>query len=245
MQRSQSTIILKRVLAFAGLVAALPGAAYAQAYSCSIPATLPRPHPELPTADEPSRVLPIGGYTLAITWAPQYCRGNAHKPSAQLECGSGNRFGFTLHGLWPDGIGKTWPQYCHATPLLPRRTIAAHLCATPSAQLVQHEWAKHGTCTADAPAQFFARSRRLYSRLRYPDMNALSRRPLTVSRFADAMARANPGLSADMMRITADRQGWLEEVWLCLGKDYRYRRCPATQGGLAPGARLKIWRGER
>ena len=28
----------------------------------------------------------------------------------------------------------------------------------------------------DTPAAFFARSRRLYARLRYPDMNALSRR---------------------------------------------------------------------
>ena len=235
-----------RVLSAAvALLAAVPSAAHAQAYACAIPSTLPRPHPELPSASEPARVLPIGGYTLAISWAPQYCHRNARNPSARLECGSGNRFGFTLHGLWPDGIGKTWPQYCHATTLLPHQTIAAHLCATPSVQLVQHEWAKHGTCTSDTPAQFFARSRRLYGRLRYPDMNALSRRPLTAGRFAEALARANPGLSADMMRITADRQGWLEEVWLCLGKDYRYRRCPVTQGGLPPSATLKIWRGIR
>jgi ribonuclease T2 len=237
---------MRALLAPLSLIAlAAPASAHAQAYSCAIPATIPRPHPELPSPSEPARVMPIGGYTFAITWAPQYCHRSAREPSAKFECGSGNRFGFTLHGLWPDGIGKVWPQYCHATTLLPRPVIAAHLCATPSAQLVQHEWAKHGTCTSDTPAQFFARSRRLYARLRYPDMDALSRRPLTAGDFADAMAAANPGLSADMMRVTADRRGWLEEVWICLDSAYRYRRCPATQGGLAPNATLKIWRGVR
>src|SRR3546814_19482213 len=67
---------------------------------------------------------------------------------------------------------------------------------------------KHGTCTRDTPAQFFDRSRRLYARLRYPDMDALSRRKLTAGAFAEAMARANPGLKADMLRVTANRHGW-------------------------------------
>jgi len=53
------------------------------------------------------------------------------------------------------------------------------------------------------------------------------------------VARANPGLRADIMRVTANRQGWLEEVWVCLDKGYRYRRCPSFQGGLKPTARLR------
>jgi len=233
-------------VAAAVVTAMLPAAAEAQAYACSVPKTLPQPRPDLPSRSEPKRVLPIGSYTLAVRWAPQYCHANARDRDARFECGSGNRFGFTLHGLWPDGVGKAWPQYCRATTLLPRPVIAAHLCATPSVQLIQHEWAKHGTCTADTPARFFARSRALYARLRYPDMDALSRRRgLTAGQFAAAMARSNPGLRADMMRVTANRQGWLEEVWLCLDKAYRYRRCPSFQGGLPANARLKIWRGVR
>jgi len=225
--------------------AALPAAAHAQAYSCSIPSTLPRPHPELPSASEPQRIVPIGGYTLAISWAPEYCQNNGREPGARLECGGGNRFGFTLHGLWPDGIGKAWPQYCKAAALLPQPVIAAHLCANPSVQLTQHEWAKHGTCTADSPAQFLARSRQLYARLSYPDMDALSRRrDLTVGAFAAALAEANPGLDPDMMRINVNRRGWLTEVWLCLDTQYRYRRCPAFESGAAAGTRLKIWRGD-
>ena len=67
------------------------------------------------------------------------------------------------------------------------------MCATPSAQLIQHEWAKHGTCTGLNPADYFGKSGGLYARLRYPDMNALSRGPLTVGQFTAAFAAANPG----------------------------------------------------
>ena len=188
--------------------------------------------------------LPIGSYTLAITWGPQFCR-TARDPSARYQCASGNRFGFTLHGLWPDGVGKEWPQYCGAAQLLDRKTIAANFCATPSAQLLQHEWAKHGTCMSASPPEYFAKSRRLYDALRYPDMMALSRRPLTAGQLAGALAAANPGLRANMMRITVKKGGWLDEVWLCLDKALRYRACPAHQGGVSPTARIRIWRGRR
>lgn len=237
--------MIARCVAAIALIAA-PSLASAQAYRCSIPATVDRPRPDLPNASQPRRPLPIGSYTLAISWAPQYCREHARDASARFQCGGGNRFGFTLHGLWPDGIGKEWPQYCRATPLLSRAVVRRNICATPSAQLLQHEWAKHGTCMAGyRPDTYFARSTGLYARLRYPDMDALSRAPLTAGRLAQAIAAANPGVQADMMRITANRQGWLDEVWFCLDTAFAYRRCPAHQGGLDPNAGIKIWRGPR
>lgn len=236
--------MIARVLVVAAL--AVPGVAQAQAYRCAIPSSIPRARADLPSADQPRRVVPIGGYTLAITWAPQFCRTGGDRPAARFQCGAGNRFGFTLHGLWPDGVGKDWPQYCNPTGLVPKPVVRAALCSTPSPQLIQHEWAKHGTCMpGERPATYFARSTRAYARLRYPDVDALSRQPLTAGRFAQAMAAANPGLSADMMRVTADRRGWLDEVWLCMDTRFRYRRCPAHQGGLANGATLRIWRGGR
>jgi ribonuclease T2 len=233
-------------LAVAGIATvAMAGSASAQADSCAVPGALQRPRPDLPSADQPRRVLPIGGYTLALTWAPQFCHGKARDVSARFECGSGNRFGFTLHGLWPDGVGKEWPQYCTATALLPQPVIAAHLCATPSVQLLQHEWAKHGTCMEAKPADYFNRSTGLYAKLRYPNMDALSRSPLTAGGLAAAMAAANPGLPANSIRVTADRKGWLDELWICLDKRFGYTGCKAGTGGLAGTAPLKIWRGKR
>ena len=233
-------------LTFATAAMVLPAMAHAQAYQCSTPATVERVRPDLPSDSQPKRIVPIGSYTLAISWTPQYCRDNGDRAGAQFQCGTGNRFGFTLHGLWPDGVGKDWPQYCRAAEFVPPPVIRAHLCTTPSAQLLQHEWAKHGTCMPGyRPATYFNQSARLYGKLRYPNMDALSRAPMTAGRFAVAMAAANPGLKADMMRVTANKQGWLDEVWICLDRRFRYRRCPVHQGGLSPSAALQIWRGGR
>lgn len=228
-------------------IAMVPGVASAQAYQCTAPdASMMTVRPDLPSEREPQRLLPIGHYTLAISWSPQHCRQPDRAARSRFQCGGANRFGFVLHGLWPDGIGKEWPQYCKATPLLAERTIRANICSTPSAQLLQHEWAKHGTCMAgETPDSYFAKSTSLFAKLRYPDMVALSRQPLSAGKLATAIARVNPGMRADMMKITTDRQGWLDEVWICMDKSFNYARCPAHQGGVKPNARVRIWRGPR
>lgn len=238
-----------RLIAAALTLALVPRVAGAQAYSCPVPQTISRPRPDLPNESNPARRMPIGSYTLAVSWTPQFCRtrGGAGRSGgdSEFQCSSGS-FGWTLHGLWPDGIGDTWPQYCRATPLLARRTIARNLCATPSAQLLQHEWAKHGTCMAGyTPDRYFATSTALYRKLRWPDMDALSRRErLSSSDVAEAVAGANPGLRADAIRVTTTRDGWLDELWLCLDRRMRYARCEHG-GGVAPGTSVSIWRARR
>ncbi|MBO9622575.1 MAG: ribonuclease T [Sphingomonas sp.] len=219
----------------------VPSVASAQARMCAVPQQLSRPRPDLPSAREPRRVLPIGGYTLALTWSPGYCRVNARDAEARFQCRSGNRFGFTLHGLWPDGYGAQWPQYCSSTGLVPAAVVRETLCATPSTQLIQHEWAKHGTCTALSMRDYFATARRLYGGLHYPDMDALSRRQLTVAQFRAAFAAANPGVPAEAVRVTTTRD-WLDEIWLCLDTRMRYARCRPDSGGAPASARLRIWR---
>lgn len=235
------------IRAVAGLLLLAPGVASAQAYRCAVPdAAALSVRPDLPSEKEPQRLLPIGHYTLAISWSPQYCRKPDAAMRSRFQCGGANRFGFVLHGLWPDGVGKEWPQYCTATALLSEKTLRANMCATPSAQLLQHEWAKHGTCMAgETPDTYFRRATTLFGKLRYPDMVALSRQPLSAGKLATAIARVNPGMRADMMKITTDRQGWLDEVWICMDKRFRYARCPAHQGGVKTTARVRIWRGPR
>ncbi|WP_294354884.1 ribonuclease T [uncultured Sphingomonas sp.] len=225
-----------------------PAIASAQANVCRIPSTIERPRPDLPSASQPVRRLPIGSYTLAISWSPEYCRAGSRDRGARsnVQCRGGNDFGFVLHGLWPDGVGKEWPQYCQATPILPARLIRQHLCSTPSAQLMQHEWSKHGTCMpGTSPAAYFARSTAMFGRLRFPDMDALSRTSLTVADFKRRFAAVN-GLPAGAVRVTTKKAGWLDELWLCTDKRFRYVACDAEQGGGAPaGQRLLIWRGHR
>ena len=227
-------------LALVALIA-MPGTALAQSAQCSPPAQIARPDLEGPTAKEPKRTLPIGSYTLALSWSPQYCS-TAKGGRSAIQCGGRNgRFGFTLHGLWPDGFGKEWPQYCRAANLVPRQVIRQNLCATPSVQLIQHEWAKHGTCMTTRPERYFNRSRALYQSIRYPDMGALARtKSLTVGQFAQAFARANRGLKPDMLRVTTTRGNWLSEVWLCMDRAMEFTRCPAHQGGAAVASYVRI-----
>ena len=223
----------------------MPGIAHAQAYQCAVPDRI-----DAPRADGPSRcasrkrVLPIGGYTLALTWAPQYCHANAREASASFQCGSGNRFGFTLHGLWPDGRGREWPQYCAPAAILDAATIRAQpvrdaVGAVAAARICQARHL-HGRV---AGAVFRSLDRAVCAPALSRHGRAVAAPRLTAGQFATAFARANRGITPAMLRVTANRQGWLDEVWLCLDTRFAFTPCPATQGRADATTRLKIWRG--
>ncbi len=221
----------RALLAMFAMLAALPGAALAAGAQCTLPAVTPTPKPFGPSERDPKRILKSRVYTLAVSWAPQYCatgEGMGGDFDKGLECDTAaNRFGFVLHGLWPDGDGKTWPQYCRPAALLRPATIRANLCMTPSADLLQHEWAKHGTCAWKTPETYFADARAVYAKLRFPAMEPLLKREdLTVGAFAQAFAAANAGvLPADSLRVALSRDGWLQEVRICLDVRRRFARC--------------------
>lgn len=215
----------------------------AQMAACALPERLPVPRVSEPREAQ-RRVIPIGSYTLALSWSPQHCASAGRRD--RFQCGGQGRFGFILHGLWPNGIGAQWPQYCRPAQALPPRVLRANLCATPSADLLQHEWAKHGTCMSSSPEAYYDRARGLYAAVRFPDMQALARtEALTRSSFTRAFLAANrrtaPGLKADAIRVRLSRDGWLEEVRLCLDKAFRYTSCPRNAGSAgAPGQRMRI-----
>lgn len=225
------------------LALALPGPALAQAYQCAPPANIGPLRPITP--DGPVRRVPVSGYTLAVSWTPEYCKGARDGSSMQCS-GANGRFGFILHGLWPESRQGPPPQWCATTPQPAPDLIRRNLCMTPAPALLQHEWAKHGTCMRAngqpiSPNAYFNRSRAMYSKLRFPDMTELAQRgTMTAGAFASAFAAANKGLRADMMRVTATRDGWLDEVWLCLDRRFRNARCPTHQGGLKPADSLRI-----
>ena len=228
-------------LALAAAALGVGASAAVAAPMCAVPGHLDEPRIEGPSAREAQRLLPIGGYTLSVIWLAQSCR----RPGGSLDCQArAGKGGFVLHGLWPDGPGKDWPQWCESSAPLPAATLRAHYCTTPSPQLAQHEWTKHGTCMAGYdPDRYFAQSRRLFDQLRMPNLRALSYKRPTAIAVQRAFASANPGMRPDMLRLNVSRDGWLEEVWVCLSKNFAWKRCPATAGGAKPGAPIKIWRG--
>ena len=218
----------------------LPAAAWAQALSCAVPQ---RVQPGTGQGGGERRVMPVTSYTLALSWSPGFCRQSGRH--AGFQCGANNRFGFVLHGLWPDGRNGQWPQYCARAQTIPAEVVRQTLCVMPSAQLQWQQYAKHGTCSGMAPAAYFSRARSLYQSIRYPNMTALSRHPnLTAAGLAAAFARANAGMSPASIRIMAGRDGWLDEVRLCFDTSFRQRACPSGARGVGGSTRIRIWRGD-
>jgi ribonuclease T2 len=222
----------------AALLLAWPGVATAQALSCPVPKELPRPFIErVPDNQEPV-VKPVTGYVLALSWSPQYCLGREDRPRDRLRCRDG-RFGFVLHGLWPQGRGGE-PRWCAYAPRLPEALIRANLCISPSAQLIQHQWAKHGTCTGATPRGYLGASRTLYGKLRFPDMAALSQERLTVAGFRRRFAAANRWLPERSIGIATSRGDWLVEVKICLDPTLKPAPCNAYDRGRSARRPLRI-----
>lgn len=218
-------------------------AGQAAAQSCIIPSEVPLP--TLPDQGGETRIaVPVTGYLFALSWSPEFCRTRGEERRHRLQCsGEAGRFGFILHGLWPDGEGRRDPRWCRTVPVPDKMTIRAHLCMTPSANLLAHEWAKHGSCAfGDAP-RYFRAGATMFNALRFPDMNALSRREPTAADIRQSFAELNRGVPADAVAIVANRRQWLQEVRLCLGRDFRPRSCSPEDRGVAGAVPVRIWRG--
>lgn len=231
----------------------VPNAAYAQSYQCRIPQSITNPVPVRPPANERPRVRDIAGFVLAISWSPEFCKGREDDRRSATQCGdldnpAGQKrigdFGFILHGLWPEAQGSDYPRWCAPVKPLSPRIIADNLCVMPSAYLINRQWAKHGICLTRDPASFFRISRTMFNAVQYPDMDRLSRDDdLTIGQFRTAFAKANIGVNDNMVRIKTNQRGWLQEVRICLARNYKPRRCPAHIRKSRDNDRLKIWRG--
>ncbi len=229
-----------RILALTAL--ALPAPALAQAYQCKVPEQIELPRPVQP--DGPSLRSAVGGYVLAISWSPEYCRGKAGQANDYQCGGSIGRFGFVLHGLWPEASKGPPPQWCALAPRPTAEELRANLCMTPVPWLLEHEWAKHGSCMATSPAAYFKASAILWQSLRLPDADRLSRQPgLTAGDLRRAFIAANPAFPKAAVGILSSNGGWLRELRLCYGKNFLPRACDRRGFGPKDNVPLKIWRG--
>ena len=131
-----------RAAAIVALIAAASPAA-AQSYQCRAPRSVAVPEVE---RDGPVRTVPVAGYTLALSWSPEFCKGRDGQARHRTQCsGRNGRFGFVVHGLWPEGR-NIWPQWCPTARRVAPAEARRNLCVSPSAALLARQWAKHGSC---------------------------------------------------------------------------------------------------
>lgn len=215
--------------------------ANAQSYQCRMPRAVEAPYAE---RNGPVRQMPVTGYVLALSWSPEFCKGHEMRRADALQCsGRNGRFGLVVHGLWPQS-GRSWPQWCPAKAHPTGVEVAGQLCLSPSAQLVSHQWAKHGACMVKRPESYFKVTRILWNSLRWPDYDRLSRKQgLTAGDIRTAFADANPAWRESQLGVKLDDKGWLEEIQLCYSKRFRPTACAPHIHGAKDGAPAKIWRG--
>lgn len=158
-------------------------------------------------------------YVLTLTWVPSFCATH-HDPQ---ECGHG--LTFALHGLWPENENGDYPSSCTHEALTPA-LVSENQGIYASPTLIQHEWSKHGTCSALPPGDYFKLSDDDRKRVVIPEAY---RSPVTLkARQAKAVAAAfvaaNMGLPADGLKVVT-ANGRVSEIRFCVTREGAFRSC--------------------
>jgi ribonuclease T2 len=163
---------------------------------------------------------------LSLSWSPAFCLAS---PGA-AECNGPRRFGFIVHGLWPQ-YERGWPEHCDVHRPVPDEVVQGMADLMPARELVYHEWSAHGTCSGLEPAEFFALVRRASAGIAIPqDLSGPARaieEPPTA--LANDFLRANPRLPPASILVTCTGKGAprLREVRICVDRALVPRACSA------------------
>ncbi|HEY5215491.1 MAG TPA: ribonuclease T2 [Pseudolabrys sp.] len=167
-------------------------------------------------------------YVLALSWSPSYCEAVQERASNRgpdPQCG-GRPFSFVVHGLWPQ-YEQGFPSFCQVpAPRLDRAIVGSMLDLMPSPRLIFHEWDRHGTCSGLSAHAYFETVRKARAVVKIPPDYLALDKPITVTPddVAEAFVKANPGLSRASVAVACDSKR-LNEVRVCLGKDFAFRDC--------------------
>ena len=163
---------------------------------------------------------------LSLSWSPAFCLDAPGK----AECGGPRRFGFIVHGLWPQNE-QGWPENCDVHTAVPDSVVSDLQEIMPARGLVYHEWQAHGTCSGLDPQAYFALLKRAYGEIRVPASlkdvgQQIERTPQAV---LDDFTHANPALPAASVAVLCTSQSTprLREVHVCLDRELRARACSA------------------
>lgn len=182
-------------------------------------------------------------YVLSLSWSPTWCGNKAGKADGD-QCNGPRRYGFVVHGLWPQYSKGGYPAECAAPQALPGQVVEDMLPLMPSRRLIQHEWSRHGTCDGTEAPAYFAKTRQAYERVRIPKLFQAPDQPqsLTVEQVEKLFLAANPGMERKSVAVVC-RGRQASEVRVCLDKDLNFRACardvrPRCKGGVQfPAAR--------
>lgn len=164
-------------------------------------------------------------YVLALSWSPTYCAKDEGQSNPD-QCGVDRKFGFVVHGLWPQYSAGGYPANCTRDRSVPKAVVDQTMPIMPSVGLIVHQWQKHGTCTGLNATDYFARVRAAYEKVKIPadfqpTANGLAVPATQVERL---FVQANPGLTPESVAVVCSKRD-VAEVRLCLDKDLAFTTC--------------------
>lgn len=186
-------------------------------------------------------------YTMVMSWSPTHCV-SAQEGRDEEQCAreDGLRYGFVLHGLWPQFERGGGPQDCATADGPDRSTIADAMAFMPSRRLIEHEWRAHGSCSGLDAKTYFDLADHAFAAVHVPtELDARAPPPrMTAEELGAAFIQANPGLRNDMFGVIC-RAADLAEVRVCVDTDLKFRscgrdvrtRCPRNASLRIPSAR--------
>jgi len=163
-------------------------------------------------------------YLLTLSWAPEFCATHAGNASSS-ECDPKRHFGFVVHGLWPENDDGSYPQDCAPAQPVAQPTVQHMLAIMPARGLIQHEWAKHGTCSGLGAQDYFAAIEKAFRQVQIPPEYRAPRQTIQASPadIEQKFAAANHVPAGDF-RVSCSNSE-LVAVEVCLTKDLQFRQC--------------------
>ncbi len=160
-------------------------------------------------------------YVLSLSWSPDFCTSHPDAP----ECGGVKKFGFIVHGLWPQ-YERGYPKSCAGAPFDPNRVPAGLPNIMPSPILIQHEWESHGTCAGLSETDYFKTVIQAFSKVPIPAdfKGPLQNIQVGPSDIVKKFARES-GFSQGAFSLQCESNRFLKEVRVCLTKDLQGRDC--------------------
>ncbi len=174
-----------------------------------------------------------GQFVLAASWQPAYCELRPRRPECRGQTPErADARQFSLHGLWPQPIGRAYCGVGKAEreasesgdwqhlpdPALSPATRAALEQRMPGAisELERHEWIKHGTCYGTDADTYFHQSLALLDQLNGSEVRRLFEtnlgKRLRVEEVRAAFDRVfGPG-SGERVRMECDHTGQITEL---------------------------------
>jgi ribonuclease T2 len=197
------------------------------ALGCSLTANGFAKHKKQPAAPSDATAGDFDYFLLTLSWAPEFCATNPNGRTS-AECDPKKHMGLVVHGLWPQYDNGKWPEDCASAQPVATSTVDHMMPIMPGKTLIQHEWAKHGTCSGLSTQDYFGAIEKLYNVLTVPDdfKKPSDSAQTNASKVEKEFASAN-NAPVGAFRVSCP-QNEFSAVEVCISKDMQYQACPTT-----------------